>query len=64
MPIYDYGCEDCGEYFSEQKKMAQSEEKAACEGCGAPAPRIVSQGATFVLKGSGWADEGYGSASR
>jgi putative FmdB family regulatory protein len=41
MPIYDYRCEQCGE-FSALRKMSESSLSAICESCGEYAPRIIS----------------------
>lgn len=41
MPIYDYRCEQCGE-FSVLRKMSESSLPAMCDQCGEPAPRIIS----------------------
>ena len=41
MPIYDYRCEQCGE-FSALRKMSESSLPCTCENCGEPAARIIS----------------------
>jgi len=41
MPIYDYGCSQCSNYFTELRPMARSAEPAACPSCGGSAPRLL-----------------------
>lgn len=41
MPLYDYRCDDCGD-FSEMQKMSQSSEPSHCPTCGDLAQRIIT----------------------
>lgn len=41
MPLYDYGCEDCGPFRSWQS-MDRATSPAACTECGKASPRLVS----------------------
>ncbi|HEY3901220.1 MAG TPA: FmdB family zinc ribbon protein [Chthoniobacter sp.] len=41
MPVYEYECEDCGE-FSESRVIAERNHPALCPTCGGPAPRNIS----------------------
>lgn len=41
MPVYDYRCEQCGE-FSLLRKMSESHLPAECSECGAESARIIS----------------------
>ena len=41
MPLYEYDCEECGE-FSASRLMAASALPAECPTCGRPAPRVLS----------------------
>lgn len=41
MPIYDYRCEQCGE-FSALRKMSEAGDSVACVECGEMAVRIIS----------------------
>lgn len=52
MPIYEYKCGECGKVFEVLQKKFDVDE-AACEACGAPGRRIMSN-TSFVLKGTGW----------
>lgn len=53
MPIYEYGCGDCGHVF-EELIMSGEVEPDECPACGTKeVGRLVSSTA-FQLKGSGW----------
>ncbi len=41
MPIYEYECVECG-VFSGLQPMSRAAQPAACPGCGAASPRIIS----------------------
>jgi putative FmdB family regulatory protein len=41
MPVYEYQCEDCGD-FSEFRVIAERNDPALCPTCGGPAPRSIS----------------------
>lgn len=41
MPIYEYQCEQCGQ-FSVLRKMSESSLPCTCEYCGEQAPRIIT----------------------
>ncbi|HEC74071.1 MAG TPA: zinc ribbon domain-containing protein [Methylophaga aminisulfidivorans] len=51
MPIYDYRCEQCGE-FSALRKMSESSLPCTCESCGEQAPRIISAPNLALMNGS------------
>jgi putative FmdB family regulatory protein len=51
MPIYDYRCEQCGE-FSALRKMSESSLPCECEDCGELAPRIISAPNLALMDGS------------
>jgi putative FmdB family regulatory protein len=57
MPIYQYQCEKCNTIFEKLLKK-QSNKKANCPDCEGMAVKIPGK-TTFVLKGSGWATDGY-----
>ena len=62
MPIYEYGCQQCGHDFEEMQKFSDPPVER-CPECGSPeAQRKVSVSA-FHLKGGGWYKDGYGSKS-
>jgi putative FmdB family regulatory protein len=55
MPTYEYECEKCGKVFEEFQSMT-AEPLTACrvEGCGGKVHRLLSGGAGFLFKGSGF----------
>ena len=60
MPIYEYECPECGNsaeliYISEKEA---NNGFVKCGKCGKKMKRVVSL-STFILKGGGWADDGY-----
>ena len=60
MPIYEYGCQQCGYDFEEMQKFTDPPLEH-CPECGnLTAQRKVSVSA-FHLKGGGWYKDGYGS---
>jgi putative FmdB family regulatory protein len=59
MPIYEYGCQQCGCDFEEMQKFSDPPIES-CPECGSlEAKRKVSVSA-FHLKGGGWYKDGYG----
>lgn len=69
MPIYEYECEKCKRTFEEDQKISDPK-LTTCElvsrdplddgaKCGGPVKRLISGPASFVLKGGGWAKDGY-----
>lgn len=59
MPIYQYQCEFCETIF-EQLFNKPSDKKIECPKCKRSAKKIPAR-STFVLKGCGWASDGYNS---
>lgn len=59
MPLYDVVC-DCG--FRKEVVLKLNGEEPVCDVCGLQMRRAVSAPA-FVLKGGGWASDGYSSAA-
>jgi len=55
MPIYDWICEKCG---LKCELISMVDEKKKCRKCGNVMKRLPTQ-ATFILKGDGWAKDGY-----
>lgn len=51
MPIYDYRCEQCGD-FSVLRKMSESSLPATCIECGAQAARIISAPNLALMDGA------------
>jgi putative FmdB family regulatory protein len=58
MPTYVYKCQKCGEEHEGTSTIAKAPQKIKCIFCGSWAKRIISR-THFVLKGSGWAKDGY-----
>lgn len=56
MPIYTFRCIVCEKEFESLVKMGTK--SMACEHCGKYAHKIQSL-SNFILKGGGWASEGY-----
>lgn len=61
MPTYEYECGACGECFEVQQRITD-DPLASCPKCGKKGriQRLISV-SQFVLKGSGWAKDGYSS---
>jgi len=64
MPTYEYECEKCGQVF-EQFQSITAEPLKICrkEGCGGTVHRLMSGGAGFLFKGSGFYSTDYRSDS-
>src|SRR5690349_16682992 len=60
MPIYEYGCNECGHRLEEQQKMADPP-LVTCPACGKDRLEKLISATSFTLKGSGWYKDGYGS---
>lgn len=62
MPIYDFECGSCSNVFEDL--VRDTHVVPACPSCGSSVTsRVTSvlRRTTFVLKGSGWAADGYAS---
>jgi len=57
MPIYEYECPKCG-HIQEELILTEND-IPKCVECGSNVKRIMSAG-NFILKGKGWAKDGYG----
>ena len=57
MPIYTYRCEKCGKEMELFQKL-KARPSRVCPDCLAYMARVVSK-TTFILKGEGWAEDGY-----
>ena len=53
MPTYEYRCKDCGHQFEEFQSMS-ADPIDTCPECGGRAERVISGGAGFLFKGSGF----------
>ena len=64
MPMYEYECEKCHRTFEVEQKITEPKlttcvltlESVPCEG---EVKRLISGPGSFVLKGGGWAKDGY-----
>ena len=61
MPTYCYKCDQCGEFETEHSINTTLEECPTCKENGRKSnpPKRLITGTSFVLKGGGWADQGY-----
>lgn len=57
MPIYEYRCQTCGVF--EQIQHIKEKPLRKCPVCKGSVKRIIPDGTSFILKGSGWARDGY-----
>jgi putative FmdB family regulatory protein len=53
MPTYEYRCEDCGHKFEAFQTMSEPPVEK-CPVCAGKVKRIISGGAGFIFKGSGF----------
>lgn len=63
MPLYGFKCEFCDFEFEKSKPMKEADEFEGCPQCGSECKRIISGGSCFILKGDGWAKDGYSESS-
>ena len=59
MPIYEYGCAECGYEFEEMQKL-RDPPLQDCPQCEQPAAQRKISISAFHLKGGGWYKDGYG----
>lgn len=60
MPTYDYECEKCHKTFEADQKITEPPLKKCPEkSCKGEVKRLISGTSSFVLKGGGWAKDGY-----
>jgi putative FmdB family regulatory protein len=60
MPIYEFQCEKCEEVFALTMKMSDPHPES-CPKCSQTPVRKLLSRTSFLLKGSGWYSDGYGS---
>jgi putative FmdB family regulatory protein len=53
MPTYEYECESCHHHFEEFQNM-KDKPIEKCPKCGKKVKRLISAGAGFIFKGSGF----------
>lgn len=61
MPTYEYECNKCGYRFEEFQKMTEPAVKV-CPKCKGKVRRLISSGAGFIFKGSGFYSTDYRSS--
>ena len=59
MPIYAYGCSDCGHQFEEIQKVSDGP-ITVCPECEKEAVKRLISAPSFHLKGGGWYKDHYG----
>ena len=59
MPIYEYGCAECGHEFEEMQKFSDPPLQD-CPQCEQPTAQRKISISAFHLKGGGWYKDGYG----
>jgi putative FmdB family regulatory protein len=66
MPIHDYRClnKKCKKefevFYSSQSSVEREEPEEKCPECGSlKKEKLVSKSTSFILKGKGWAKDGY-----
>ncbi|MFC1549404.1 FmdB family zinc ribbon protein [Nitrospirota bacterium] len=62
MPIYEYGCSECGKHIEVFQKI-NDEPLTLCNECGGELSKLISS-TSFVLKGGGWYADGYSSQEK
>jgi len=62
MPTYEYECETCSHRF-ERFQSITADPLETCPECGGPVHRLISPGAGFIFKGSGFYTTDYRSES-
>jgi putative FmdB family regulatory protein len=62
MPTYDYQCGKCGFEFEREQRITADPIKTCPECKSRKAKRLLSA-SRFILKGSGWYADGYGSSA-
>lgn len=59
-PIYEYECPQCGKILEEFRSLSERDTELLCDDCMKKLYRVVSR-SSFLLKGDGWAKDGYSS---
>ena len=64
MPIYVFRCPECGTETDHRREVSRRDDPARCPKCNSETQRVqVPSGTGFILKGSGWAKDGYSGGS-
>ena len=59
MPTYEYRCDKCDLIFEDIISISKIKEKIKCPKCKGLANRIMSSGAGFFFKGTGFYENDY-----
>lgn len=60
MPTYDFQCTNCNDTYEETIPISELDKVTVfCPKCKTACKRIISGGSGFLLKGDGWASDGY-----
>lgn len=60
MSTYEYECVKCKKTFEAEQKISDPPlTKCATKGCKGKPKRLIAGASAFVLKGGGWAKDGY-----
>ena len=64
MPLFDFKCEKCGAVKELIRGLGKAGEVffEVCDACGGVMHKTISSG-NFILKGKGWAKDGYSGSS-
>lgn len=57
--VYEYSCNTCKTRVEVQKSMKDSHTEEICVVCKNAMTMVVTGGTGFILKGTGWARDGY-----
>ena len=57
--VYEWKCEDCEHVTEVICKISERDEPVDCEDCSSENTKKVISACAFVLKGAGWAKDGY-----
>jgi len=63
MPMFEYKCPKCGIKFERLLRSSERDEPQACpdKKCGEKKTKKLISQSSFMLKGGGWASDGYSS---
>lgn len=59
MPTYEYFCENCN-LLDEKQHSIKENPTFNCPSCDGEMSRVIASNTSFILKGQGWARDGYG----
>lgn len=62
MPLYDYKCSSCSAHLADVLQSIKDEPLRDCPVCHTPTLERIIGSTSFVLQGSGWARDMYGSS--